>query len=734
MSKDEGSGSPGWSPSYWMQTTEDVARAVAAAAAAATTRSPRPSVVFSSKDDNGDSQIQKLQRHVARVLKGFSPPPEVKKRGMYNPEVLTSQKRQWASFQLQSLDQRSVKEPSRLYESIVIVGLHPNCDIRALQKQMFEKNLEGSKTLKIAPSFQNQANGEQNIEPQVLFVYPPDKQLPLKYKDLLSFCFPGGLEVHAVERTPSMSALNEILLGQEHLNHSDLSFVFRLQVADDSTLYGCCMLVEEIVQKGSGLISMISEEEHPFPSLGRLLMTTPRCYCILSRLPFFDLHFGVLNSIFTEERLQRLTKSIDVLALASSEEQNLEEEMPGCIGTISPKQSSMDTCNETMESSEKTVENSCSRCVTDDNYELYHQINNEEVLEKKIAFQNQSEIEEPVGKSVPGVFLQNSNGFMKQPNEKCLREAVLPLLWHYQTECSDTTASIQGSPREDRNIRSDMEEVEQEEPSSSSHEDFNDHNDILEWAKANNHGSLQILCEYYWLSCPARGSTLVFRPLEHLNPLEFHRPAETMLHTAGSTIDLRSCSTSLEVAEAHNALLAEEEATALSVWAVACICGNLRLENVLMMFAGALLEKQIMVVCSNLGVLSASVLSIIPLIRPYQWQSLLMPVLPNAMLDFLDAPVPYVVGVKNKSEVQSKLATNVIMVDVNKNQVCSESIPPLPQQKELLSSLSPYHAKLVGENYLAKKRPVYDCTDVQASWQCCAHTWILSALTCGLIP
>ncbi|KAF5942531.1 hypothetical protein HYC85_020173 [Camellia sinensis] len=30
---------------------------------------------------------------------------------------------------------------------------------------------------------------------KVLFVYPPEKQLPLKYKDLLSFCFPGGVEV-----------------------------------------------------------------------------------------------------------------------------------------------------------------------------------------------------------------------------------------------------------------------------------------------------------------------------------------------------------------------------------------------------------------------------------------------------------------------------------------------------------------------------------------------------------
>lgn len=32
--------------------------------------------------------------------------------------------------------------------------------------------------------------------------------------------------------------------------------------------------------------------------------------------------------------------------------------------------------------------------------------------------------------------------------------------------------------------------------------------------------------------------------------------------------------------QAHGALLAEEEATSLSVWTVACICGNLRLEHV----------------------------------------------------------------------------------------------------------------------------------------------------------
>ncbi|CAK9144172.1 unnamed protein product [Ilex paraguariensis] len=225
MEKNEETGSPGWSASFFMQTTEDVARAVAAAAT--TVRSSRPSVVFSSKDDSG-SQLQKLQSQFSRVLKGFSSPPEVKS-GTYNPEILTSQKRQWTSFQLQSLDNRIFSKPSRLLESVVVAGLHPNCDLQTLHKQYFGRKSEGSGRFRSALSGQYQSRVEPNIEPQVLFVYPPEKQLPLNYKDLLSFCFPGGIEVHAVERTPSMSELNEILLGQEHLKQSDLSFVFRLQ-------------------------------------------------------------------------------------------------------------------------------------------------------------------------------------------------------------------------------------------------------------------------------------------------------------------------------------------------------------------------------------------------------------------------------------------------------------------------------------------------------------------------
>ncbi|XP_004513477.1 uncharacterized protein [Cicer arietinum] len=718
ITKEEESGSPSWGASFFMQTTEDVARAVAAAM-----NTPKPSVIYSSKNDHGGSQLQRLQYQVTKMIKGFSRPSEVKYAN-YNPEILTSQKRQWAAnFHLQYNDHKSWKEPTRLFESMVVVGLHPNCDIQALQRQYLVRKSEGSGKLRSALGYQNQSRVEPNVEPQVLFVYPPEKQLPLKEKDLLSFCFPGGLEVNAVERTPSMSEMNEILFGQEHLKQRDLSFVFRLQGADNSTLYGCCVLVEELVQKPSGLLSMISDKQSSYSSLrrqSRHILTTQRCYCILSRLPFFELHFGVLNSIFMQERLERLTKSVEYL--------NLEFVEGGYAQENSEENSVCVMVNDTL-TEDKLDENpiiSLTKNIEgESNHPEKQMVNEEQHIVKEGANDDNIvpihlETEKIIAKEVSGpTNAEDSNMYgdalvtNKQSEDRRLPNAILPLLRYCQYESSESSCSFQGSPCEDRNFRSDADDTETEEASFSGQEDLNDLHEILEWAKANNCGPLQIISEYYRFGCPTRGSTLIFHPLEHLHPLEYHRPDENVLYCAGSTVDLKSCSTGLELAEAQNFLLAAEEATALSIWAVACLCGTLRLEHVLTFFAAALLEKQIVVVCSNLGILSASVLSVIPLIRPYQWQSLLMPVLPNDMLEFLEAPVPYIVGVRNKTnEVQSKL-TNAILVDANRNQVKSSSLPQLPRQKELIASLRPYHATLVGESYLGRRRPVYECTEVQ---------------------
>jgi hypothetical protein len=71
--------------------------------------------------------------------------------------------------------------------------------------------------------------------------------------------------------------------------------------------------------------------------------------------------------------------------------------------------------------------------------------------------------------------------------------------------------------------------------------------------------------------------------------------------------------------------------------------------------AGVLLEKQLVLFCPNIGLLSTCVLSLIPLLRPFTWQSLLLPVLPDNLLSFLEAPVPFVIGVQVSSCFQHVL-------------------------------------------------------------------------------
>ncbi|RLM79188.1 uncharacterized protein C2845_PM12G28730 [Panicum miliaceum] len=738
VDKNDGSEGLKFNTSHLIQTTEEVARAFIAAASAATAQSARPSVVYSSKDESG-SPMQKLQQQFSKIMKGFSSSPDLS--GPYNPEVLTTQKRQWSRFQLKSLGNRCIREPSHLFESIVIVGLPPQADIHELENIALGRNDDdGKRPRNLFGNNHHQVHAISNLEPQVLFAYPPEKPLPLKYKDTLSFCLPEGVQVHAVERTPSFSELNEILLGQVYLYLSVLHpfcctrwlIIEILQVADDSTLYGCCVLVEEIVQRPSKLVSMLMNEKPVFPRRSRYVITTPRCYCILSRLPFFELHFGVLQSILMEERLEWLTEGVSMLTSLSLEEACEENDI--CEGTedtvqkqyldgnttevdkssesstgVSSKElsdtDSSSGCKETqldfVSKEGQGQDSSCAKEQSDVEMETVTHCDSPKVSDHCVP--------EDTSTDQSGVKHHELDPAPDIQNESCSRkncddspqgnvddeqldlfitDTILPLMRSRLCEDFESSPSSQDSPSESRNLRSDTQESDSEEPSSIGHGDLVRHNNILQWAKAKKYGSLQVVCQYYQLQCPARGSSLNFHPLEHLHPLSFHRPGETVLHIAGSTIELRSRDTSLEVAEMRNALFAEEESTALSTWAVASICGGLRLEHVMTLFAAALLEKQIVIVCSNL-------------------------VLPIDMMDFLDAPVPYIVGVQNKtSDVLNRLS-NAVVIDANRNQIKSSSVPQLPQHRELLSSLRPYHSILVGESYLARKRPVYECTDAQ---------------------
>ncbi|GMP57916.1 hypothetical protein CsSME_00021795 [Camellia sinensis var. sinensis] len=104
---------------------------------------------------------------------------------------------------------------------MVVVGLHPNCDIQALQKQYFGRKSEGSGKFRSALSGQHQSRVEPNLEPQIIghaldMIYDLSVfyfQVLLKYKDLLSFGFPGGVE-DLLEKSTLLSgtSLQKLLL------------------------------------------------------------------------------------------------------------------------------------------------------------------------------------------------------------------------------------------------------------------------------------------------------------------------------------------------------------------------------------------------------------------------------------------------------------------------------------------------------------------------------------------
>lgn len=81
---------------------------------------------------------------------------------------------------------------------------------------------------------------------QVLFVYPPEKQLPLNYKDLLSFCFPAGVEVGL--STVASFASHNSCLSQYSKNHI-FCFLFNLLLDGlFSGLLSCNLLIVESVK------------------------------------------------------------------------------------------------------------------------------------------------------------------------------------------------------------------------------------------------------------------------------------------------------------------------------------------------------------------------------------------------------------------------------------------------------------------------------------------------------
>ncbi|KAG2488060.1 hypothetical protein HYH03_013364 [Edaphochlamys debaryana] len=139
-----------------------------------------------------------------------------------------------------------------------------------------------------------------------------------------------------------------------------------------------------------------------------------------------------------------------------------------------------------------------------------------------------------------------------------------------------------------------------------------------------------------------------------------------------------------------------ELAEGLQHWTTAVLCRSLSLDNLLLLLTAALLERQLVFFCPHISVLSCCVLGLLPLLRPFAWQSLLLPVTPLSMVGFLEAPVPFVLGVQYKTSDVMARCSSLVRVNVYKDQVknAGAALPSLPGLKRLAAALGPHHAAL----------------------------------------
>ncbi|CAL9023384.1 unnamed protein product [Prunus brigantina] len=672
----------------------------------------------------------------------------------FNPEVLANQKRQWYQLHSRSKDRIKLTEPDSLFEHFIIAGLHPDVNLETLEgafvkRRKWEIDMINSGIVDLT-LLQQRGPPIPTLEPQILFKYPPGKRLAMRLKDLAAFCFPGGVKARLMEKTPSLSDLNQVVYGQEHLGKDDLAFIFSLKVADNATLYGICLHVSEIVQRPPAILGISSPHPDSSGGLFRFLVSAPRCYCVLSRVPFFELHYEMLNSIIQEERLNRITQFASEISLHdyvptlpkvhdemndhddSPHKESFDDWMDSAIPVdsalaLTAAGAGIRSDDETPPSSLKIWEPQSPESVTASESSDFSQVRYLDKDGRKDsqcyddygfeAIETHSETSERIygsygnGHTSPevGPSFSSRNRTLESlgSSEYLFRNGhTSPEVGTSFSSRSRTLERLGSSESLFSPARSMVSEDDDDDLFSNCEKEFGDEL-IMEWARENKNDLLQIVCGFHALPLPQPGSELAFQPLEHLQAIEYRRPPVTALGFDEKSLD------SFEDPGVNAKLAAAEEAFALSLWTTATICRVLSLESILALVAGVLLEKQVVVVCPNLGVLSATVLSLIPMIRPFQWQSLMLPVLPGKMLDFLDAPVPFIIGIQQVPGDLKRKAWDPVQVNVQRDQVKMCHLPTLPRHKDLASELGPIHARLSREGSFAKKHPVYRCNEVQ---------------------
>uniref|UniRef100_A0A3Q4H0Q6 DENN/MADD domain containing 5A n=1 Tax=Neolamprologus brichardi TaxID=32507 RepID=A0A3Q4H0Q6_NEOBR len=174
-------------------------------------------------------------------------------------------------------------------------------------------------------------------------------------------------------------------------------------------------------------------------------------------------------------------------------------------------------------------------------------------------------------------------------------------------------------------------------------------------------------------------------------------PLESYIYNILYEVPLPPSGRSLKFSGVYGPVVCQRPSTSelpLFDFAIGEMFNLLGVENVLQLFTCALLEMQILLYSQHYQRLMTVAESITALMFPFQWQHVYVPILPASLLHFLDAPVPYLMGLhSNGQDDRTKLElpqeANLCFVDIDNHFIeLPEELPQFPNKLEFIQEIS----------------------------------------------
>jgi len=467
------------------------------------------------------------------------------------------------------------------------------------------------------------ADQSDDTTPKILYSFPED--IPPNYPGIEDFCFPESIKTHPVSLSQCNSELLELTHNRAYVQ-PDNQFVFLFTNNEGRMYYGICIHKKEIFEDLPLGLGEESSSDTDTQS------STIRCYCIVSRFPFFRLHFNFLLALFSVDQLSRLQQHQPTI--------EDDEELKVFLGVAKKKISRG-----------KSLEPRAfgMNASADD-----------------IPFHRRSFSTVQPNRGQPRLKdkAHNAKKPLKQKKErKCKQRCT--------TEPSYAPLTAQYEP---------LQNILTEEKIQTLQDDIKNETD----QENSTNACLESLNIFFNTELPKRGQRLTTTISKYLNPITFERP------------------------------FFDEKAELYAEWGLPMTFYQLSFKTIIVLLSAIFLERQVIVYCKNLRFLSTLVLSIFPLLRPFVYQSIVIPMLPHNLPHLLEAPVPYVIGITNNSNFT--VPDDVVVFDVQKDSYKSSTpIPIIPGYRALKKQCTKYLKDLNNTFKMENGSPPYNTTKKQLS-------------------